>query len=148
MGILEAAFEKANLSGNDIKQGGIYKVGDNSENPTVKFPEDNLPKERYDRTFHDQRYVLVIQANRINNILSESSVLVIPLSHRGRDTDYIVEIDSSFLIDSLPDKSYAYILITQPILKELIFESVGFVDPNSDLFTDIRSTYLRIIGII
>ncbi|MBC8186390.1 type II toxin-antitoxin system PemK/MazF family toxin [candidate division KSB1 bacterium] len=133
-----------------IRQGGIYRVVDDPQNPVVKFPEDNLPLKhpRGKRTFHKQRYVLVFQSNELNNKNEFPHVQVIPLSSKGRDTELTVEIPDEFLSDGIPGPSIALIHLCQPMLKIFLEKEVGFVLPSHDISTTIRSIYLRIIGLM
>jgi len=133
-----------------IRQGGIYKVVDDPANPIVKFPEDNLPSEhpRSKRTFHNQRYVVVAQNDNLNNDNHFTHVLVIPLSSKGRETPLTVMIPDDYLAQELPGPSCALVYLSQPILKVFLEKEVGFITPSDDIFTTIRSIYLRILGII
>lgn len=151
---LRDAFEKSLVPSIEFHQGDIFSVGDDPDNPIVKFPEDNLKKQSAEggkkrkRTFHPQRYVLIIQDDKANNNLALPSVLVVPLSHTGRETEYSVLIPTEYLADHIPGQSIASINLTQPILKIFLRKKSGNVPKNSEVFTKIRATYLRIIGII
>ena len=133
-----------------VTQGSIYKVSDHPKNPIVKFPEDNLPEDhsKKQRSFHKQRYVLVIQDNTLNQNRKINSVLVAPLSHRGIDTNLTVVIPTQFLGQTLPGDAVARIHQTQPILKYFLEEEVGRIPHADELWTTIRATYLSILNII
>ena len=134
----------------DIRQGGIYRVADDPENPIVKFPEDNLPPDhpKHKRTFHHQRYVLVIQNNELNQNPDFTHVQVIPLSSQFRETTLSAEIPEQFLAQELPGPSYALVYLSQPILKIFLTSEVGYVDPSHEVFTKIRAIYLRLVGLL
>jgi hypothetical protein len=147
---LKKEFFKKLIPTIEIRQGGIYKVGDDPENPIVKFPEDNLPTEhpKGKRTFHAQRYVLVIQDDKLNQDKNIISVQVIPLSSKGRDTPLTITIPDECLSEAIPGPSIARVHLTQPILKVFLQEEVGYVATNSETFKSIRAIYLRLIGLL
>ncbi|MFQ5863880.1 MAG: type II toxin-antitoxin system PemK/MazF family toxin [bacterium] len=147
---LKKEFFKKLIPTIKIRQGGIYKVADDPENPIVKFPEDNLPTEhpKGKRTFHAQRYVLVIQDDKFNQDKNIISVQVIPLSSRGRDTPITITVPDDYLSEGILGPSIARLHLTQPILKVFLKEEVGFVPTNSETFKKVRAIYLRLIGLL
>ena len=145
------AFQKALVPSAEIHQGDIFAVGDDPKNPIIKFPEDNLEQEgkpKQPRTFHKQRYVLVIQDDKANSNIAFPYVLISPLTHDARETEYTVKIPTEFLAQHIPGDSYALVHLSQPILKIFLKEHAGHVEVNSKEFETIRATYLRLIGII
>ena len=150
MNNLKGQFFKKLIPNIEIRQGGIYKVPDDPKNPTIKFPTNNLPKEhpKSTRSYHKQRYVLVIQDNKLNSDYNFPYVHVIPLSSKGKETSLTVEIPDEFLAQEIPGPSLALVYLSQPILKIFLEEEIGFLPSSHDIFTTIRSIYLRLIGLI
>ncbi len=134
----------------EIEQGGIYKVDDDPKNPVIKFLSDNLPNEhpKKKREFHNFRLALVIQSNKINDDNNMPSTLVVPLSHKGRNTDFTVEIRTKYLDDSVPGDTVAHVHLTQPILKILLRKKVGYLPETAEEFTTIRAVYYRLLRLI
>jgi mRNA-degrading endonuclease toxin of MazEF toxin-antitoxin module len=134
----------------EIRQGGIYKIPDDPQNPIIKFPTNNLPENHPQRAraYHKQRYVLVIQDDKLNKNLSFHYVQVIPLSSRGTETPLTVEIPDEFLSQEIPGPSYALVYLCQPVLKIFLEQEVGYISPSHDIFTTIRAIYLKIVGLI
>jgi mRNA-degrading endonuclease toxin of MazEF toxin-antitoxin module len=134
----------------EIRQGGIYKVADDPINPIIKFPTNNLPENhpQRTRTYHKQRYVLVIQDDKLNKNLSFHYVQVIPLSSRGTETSLTVEIPDEFLSQEIPGPSYALVYLCQPVLKIFLEQEIGYISPSHDISSTIRGIYLKIVGLI
>ena len=145
----EQLFQKL-IPSIEIRQGGIYRVVDDPNNPIIKFPENNLPPEhpRSKRTFHKQRYVLVMQNDELNQNNQFPHVQVIPLTSQGRETALTVEIADEFLAQELPGPSCALVYLSQSILKIFLEKEVGFIPSSHPIFTKIRSIYLRLIGLL
>ena len=126
--------------------GGIYTVSDDPRNPVVKFPANNIPGSR--RTHHPQRYVLVVQADAFNEDKEVESVLVVPLSSKGRDTPITIEIHPT-LSEEMPDEpSVALIQLIQPIHKRFLNRKVGQLDTSGQEFKDVRSGLLRVMDFL
>jgi len=134
----------------EIRQGGIYSVADDPQNPIVKFPENNLPSDHPhgSRSFHSQRYVLVIQNDVLNKDPHFKHVLVIPLSSQFRETHLSAEIPAQLLSQEIPGQSYALVYLCQPILKVFLTKEVGYMAPSHDVFTKVRAIYLRLLGLL
>jgi len=147
---LKDQFLKKLIPSIEIRQGGIYKVPDDPINPIIKFPTNNLPEDhpQHTRTYHNQRYVLVIQDDKLNKNLSFHYVQVIPLSSRGTETSLTVEIPDELLSQEIPGPSYALVYLCQPILKIFLEKEVGYISPSHDIFTTIRAIYLKLVGLI
>lgn len=145
------ALSKALVPTVKIHQGDIFSVGDDPQTPIVKFPENSLPPEsrhKKKRKFHKQRYVLIIQDDKVNEDIAFPYALIVPLSHLGRETEYTVSIPTQYLAGHIPGDSLALVHLTQPILKIFLREKVGNVPIKSEVFTKVRATYLRLLGII
>lgn len=147
---LKEQFLKKLISSIEIRQGGIYKVADEAINPIIKFPTNNLPKDhpQRTRTYHKQRYVLVIQDDNLNKNLGFHYVQVIPLSSRGTETSLTVQIPDEFLSQEIPGPSYALVYLCQPSLKIFLEKEAGYISPSHDIFSTIRGIYLKLVGLI
>jgi len=150
MADLKEQFLRKLIPSIEIRQGGIYKVPDDPVNPIIKFPTNNLPEDhpKKIRSYHKQRYVLVIQDDKLNKDIGFPYVQVIPLSSRGTQTSLTVEIPDEFLSQQIPGPSYAIVYLCQPVLKIFLEEEIGYISPSHDIFTKIRAVYLKLVGLI
>lgn len=148
---LRNAFQKALVAPTVIQQGDIFSVGDDPKNPVVKFPEDDLDSSqgfRRKRTLHEQCFVMVIQDDKVNSNIAFPYVLIAPLTHAAREKEFTVKIPAQYFAADIPGDSFALLHLAQPILKLFLREHSGNVPVNSNEFTTIRATYLRLLGII
>ena len=141
------AFRKALIPTHEINRGDTFSVEDDPDNPIIKFPEDALPPDHpkaKKRTFHKQRYVLVIQDKAISGLSKVVSVLIVPLSHSGTDTEVTIVIPDEFT--DLPDESVAFLHLTHPILQVFLKEKVGHISTDSSTYKRVMGIFYRILG--
>lgn len=142
----EKAFINALIPTIPIEKGGIYAVADDPESPIIRFPEDLLRPDhpKAGRTFHEERYVLVVQDDSITNLRNINSVLVAPCSSRGTGTEVTVVIPNSYL--ELRDDTVARLHLTQPILQIFLKRKVGQIPSDDPLYSTLQAILFRIIG--
>lgn len=123
-----------------LNQGGIYEVPDYPDECAVRFPEEEK------RKYEGKRYILVLQNDRLDNDKNYPFLLIIPLTHRGKENEVTVKIPPDFLGDEIPGESYAKISLIQNIHKKRIIRKCGQVPPASVEFKTIKTILKHLIG--
>ena len=139
--MLRDAFERIGITGKHIERGEIYLVPDE----LIEFPEERIPS-RPTRTIHEQRPVLILQANADNAEPLYLIILVVPLSHRVElkgEQDYRLKAGQG----GLKQESIVHLGLVQPILKtELKGDAIGKLDTLT--INDIDAVLAANLGLI
>lgn len=133
------------ISDTKFSKGDVFTVDDDPSSPVVKFPTDNDPTTI--RTFHDDRFVLIVQGETPNQDSTLKSVLIVPITSKGRNTDYTIVVPKIY-VPTLPQGGVVFVNLIQPILKKLLKHKIGHVPPDCNEFERINAIFFKMVGLL
>ncbi len=122
-----------------VHPGAVFTVVDKA----IAFPRDQLPQAG-ERSYHAERYVVVLQAGLLNTTTDPCTVLVVPCSASSRAVgaaDYAVPSDEP----AFPKPTVAYASLLQPVLKSELVEHIG--DLSADCLLKLYRVVARNVGL-